>query len=307
MKSGFITLIINKGSGHDDKATARDTIVARLHAAGKSVKVVELPPSGNISAACARAVSDLKHKGGIALAAGGDGTVTAVATACIANGVPMGVIPMGTFNYFARALGIPVDIEKATDIVAQGHMKAADAGIVQDRIFLNNASFGVYTRVIRNREEDKSHFGRYRIVALASQIRSMFMPAKVYGVRVGTDEKQQLYRTTMIFASINKLQLEALGLHPTEGAEKMSVNILKPVTRFEMLRIMARTLLRNVASDAQVEGFCTNNFTVEAPLKNIDCVLDGEIVRLAMPLEFKVLPAALQVAAPSDAEAEAVT
>jgi len=67
--------------------------------------------------------------------------------------VTLGIIPLGTFNYFAREHAIPTELDAAIQIIKQGHTKEVAVGLVQDRVFLNNASFGLYTKLIRQRED----------------------------------------------------------------------------------------------------------------------------------------------------------
>lgn len=297
-----ITLVMNSGSGHDDKAAARELIVRRLGEAGIAVTAVDTG-GGNIVSVCNEAAKSAKQDGGLAVAAGGDGTVNCLAAACIKHDVPMGVIPMGTYNYFARDLGIADDIEGAIAVLTTGQLRATAVGLLQDRIFINNASFGTYARIVRNRELDKKKFGRYRIVALLSDIRSLYAPAKKYTLRIGTGDMAKNCRTTMIFAGINKFQMENLGIPAADkaGREQMSITIMKPVTRLQMTRILLRGLFRMLPQDDRIEVLHAGSFTVDAPPAPITCVVDGEIAHLTLPLEFKLLPNQLRVMAPAPA------
>ena len=86
------------------------------------------------------------------VAAGGDGTVNAVASALAGSDMPLGIFPLGTFNHFARDIGIPLGPEAAAKVIATGHPKRVDVGEVNDRIFVNNSSLGVYPDIVRERE-----------------------------------------------------------------------------------------------------------------------------------------------------------
>lgn len=295
-----ITLVMNTGAGNDDKAAARDLIVQKLGEAGIAVEMAEIT-GGNIITVCNAAAKDAKLDGSLVVAAGGDGTVNCVAGACMKHDVPMGVIPMGTYNYFARDLGIANDIEGAIAVLASGQLRATSVGLLQDRIFINNASFGTYARIVKNREMDKKKFGRYRIVALLSDIRSLYAPAKKYTLRIGAGDMARNCRTTMIFAGINKFQMENLGIRAADkaGRGQMSIAIMKPVTRWEMTRILLRSLFRTLPEDERIDVLHAESFTVDAPAAPIACVVDGEIVQMTLPLEFKLLPNQLRVMAPA--------
>ena len=76
---------------------------------------------------------------------GGDGSVNAAASALAGTEIPLGVLPLGTFNHFAKDLGIPAALEDAARIVAEGHVTDVDLGEVNGRIFVNSpdtAPFG---------------------------------------------------------------------------------------------------------------------------------------------------------------------
>lgn len=126
--------------------------------------------------------------GGLVVAAGGDGTINAVATAAWKHQVRMGVIPVGTFNYFAREQSLSLDPEQAAnDILAamdSGDARPVSVGFVNDRMFLVNASVGLYPRLLEERELASRRFGRSRWVAIVSAVWSFFRPASARRWRV---------------------------------------------------------------------------------------------------------------------------
>src|SRR5579872_2332750 len=74
------------------------------------------------------------------VAGGGDGTVSNVAAALVDSGLPLGVLPLGRFNHFARDLGIPAELEQAVALIAAGNAVTIDSGEVNGRSFINNSS-----------------------------------------------------------------------------------------------------------------------------------------------------------------------
>ena len=89
----------------------------------------------------------------IIVAGGGDGTINAVASAVINTDKTFGVLPLGTLNHFAKDLHIPLDLEDAVRTVLAGHTTQVDVGEVNERIFLNNSSLGLYPRLVHEREK----------------------------------------------------------------------------------------------------------------------------------------------------------
>ena len=73
--------------------------------------------------------------------------------------VPLGVLPLGTLNHFARDVGVPPDPAAALQVIAGGCTTEVDVGEVNGRYFLNNSSLGLYVDIVRDRERRQRHFG----------------------------------------------------------------------------------------------------------------------------------------------------
>jgi diacylglycerol kinase (ATP) len=103
------------------------------------------------------------------VAAGGDGTMNAVADGLLQTGLPLGILPMGTANDLARTLHIPTDLVAASAIIAAGRIRKIDCGEVNEHAFFNVASIGVSAELAeRLTPERKKRFGRlaYALTAL---------------------------------------------------------------------------------------------------------------------------------------------
>ena len=97
---------------------------------------------------------------GCIVAGGGDGTVNAVAAHVVGTSTRLGVLPMGTLNHFARDAGIPSNLGSAIACIAVGHTRAVDVARVNDQIFLNNSSLGLYPTIVKMRDEQQQRLGR---------------------------------------------------------------------------------------------------------------------------------------------------
>jgi YegS/Rv2252/BmrU family lipid kinase len=101
---------------------------------------------------------------------GGDGTVTHAIPRALEAGVPIGIVPAGTFNELARTLQVPLDVERACDVIAAGHSRAIDVGRVNGSFFLAEASIGISSRAARwQSSEIKRRYGAFGVVATALQ------------------------------------------------------------------------------------------------------------------------------------------
>src|SRR4029077_18058768 len=134
-----IVVIVNARAG-----TATEQIDTELtdlfRAAGRDVEIVVLR-DGERPTPAARSAS---ARASIVVAAGGDGTVSGVVAGILDSPAALGVLPLGTLNHFARDLGIPFNLPKAVAVVAAGHIGHVDVGQVNDHVFVNNSSIGIY-------------------------------------------------------------------------------------------------------------------------------------------------------------------
>jgi diacylglycerol kinase family enzyme len=111
------------------------------------------------------------------LAGGGDGTISAAAAVAWKSGMPLGVVPAGTMNLFARALKLPLDIWKVLDVLAEGRIVEADIGSADGRAFVHQFSMGLHARMVRYRESYSfgSRLGKIRASTRAA-LGVMFNP-----------------------------------------------------------------------------------------------------------------------------------
>ena len=117
-----------------------------------AAEIVALPPSG-LAASIAQRIADGVD---VVVAAGGDGTISSVAAALIDTPVPLGILPVGTLNHFAKDLGLPLDLAGAVRTIMEGQRRRVDVGEVNGRIFVNNSSIGMYPVMVRDRDERRA-------------------------------------------------------------------------------------------------------------------------------------------------------
>ena len=150
LKNQGICVILNLGSGKRDAKSQPESIRAAFaaHGAEITLKVIK-----NGAQLLTETKKSLDEGCKTIVAAGGDGTICSVAQSLSASKTVMGILPLGTFNYFARSLDIPMDIEAAAKVIVDGHTMPLRVATVNDRMFLNNASLGTYPAILANREE----------------------------------------------------------------------------------------------------------------------------------------------------------
>ncbi len=87
------------------------------------------------------------------IAGGGDGTISAAAGIAWKAGLPLGVVPAGTMNLFARSLKLPLDIWKVVDVLAAGEVASVDIATANGRPFVHQFSAGLHARMVRMRNQ----------------------------------------------------------------------------------------------------------------------------------------------------------
>lgn len=127
-------------------------------------------------------IADHRDTVDLVAVAGGDGTLNAAAAGLAETGLPLGLLPAGTANDLARTLGIPVDTAQAAAIIAGGHVRRIDLGVVNDCHFFNVASVGLSADLARTLTRDiKRRFGKlgYTIAALGVLARARTFRAQI--------------------------------------------------------------------------------------------------------------------------------
>lgn len=303
-------LVFNVAAGHEDSAATRAAIEQVLQASRRVYRLVEVPDSRQLRAIAEQTVSRAKAVGGIVVAVGGDGTLNAVAQAVHGSGCAFGALPQGTFNLFGRSNGLAADPAEGLRALLGARPRPVQVGLVNDRLFLVNASLGLYPDLLEDREGWKSRWGRSRVVALGAGLTSLLRHHRQLLLRIGPEgEAGTLLRTSTLFVGNNRLQLERLGIEQAPRVEqgRLVGLMLRPVGLWTKLGLALRGAVGRLGDAESVHSFEFQDLVVRAagpfqrrPMK---VATDGEVVWLQAPLRFRVSPEPLQLVAPPPTEA----
>ena len=291
-----VAVILNPASGSAGRDTTSDRIVELFAAEGRAATVLAAGP-GRTLADQARAALETGCR--IAVAAGGDGTVNAVATALLGRDVPLGVIPMGTLNHFAKDLGLPLDLAEAVHVATRGTVRRVDVGQVNGRVFLNNSSIGVYPKVVELRSRwESTGLGKWVAALWASLVvlrRRPFM-----GVRIRTADETVVRLTPFVFVGNNEYRMVGLRAASRESLTggRLALYVMHASLRRSLLLLAWEVLWRGVDQVRELELFLVSEATVETRRRHLQVSLDGEVALLPSPLEYRILPLALAVMGP---------
>lgn len=270
--------------------SALDAALAR---AGLDARIVVVR-GREITAEAEKAAAD-----GVIVAAGGDGTVSTVASVAVKTGAALGVLPLGTLNHFARDAGIPTDPAEAAAVIRAGKTRQADVGELNGRIFVNNASLGIYPRLVwERRQAQRRGLGKWPAFSVA--LAKTWWKYRTLVVRMEIDGTAVVRRTPFVFVGNGEYQVEGLGLgaRPSIDSARLAAYVAPESGRLELAALPFRAVAGLLSADVKFEAFTGREITLEPSRRRVGVALDGEIVVTRPPLNCRIRPAALRVIVP---------
>ncbi|MDV2486462.1 diacylglycerol/lipid kinase family protein [Acinetobacter johnsonii] len=300
-----LSLIYNKKSGFHaaNKDEVYEQLVADLSTAGFEIQSFELSECMNFD----QMMQDilLRHRQaenvGVVVAAGGDGTLNAVASKLMGTDIPMGILPLGTFNYVARVLNIPLDLLDAAKAIGEGQPRSVHVAQLNQHIYLNNASLGLYPLFIQKREQFNKHFGRFPLHAYTSALDVLIRDRKELKLEVEVDGQRYPVKTPLIFFGNNQLQLAEMKLRIAEAAEagKVAGVVVAKSDKRTLFKTLWQLIKGNLDQASDVYSFAADEVIVHSKRNKLTVAVDGEIVTMTPPLKITVRKHALNIMVPA--------
>lgn len=285
-KRAFLIMNPRSGGGKVTKFGLKD----KAEALGAQVALLEGPGVVDVAALARQAVADGADLLGVA---GGDGTQALVAGIAAEHDLPFLVISAGTRNHFAMDLGLDRDNPAASldALTGDGVEQRIDLGIIGDRTFVNNASFGAYAEIVESPayRDDKAGTTLQMLPEILNGHRGAKLSA------------------TAGDATITGPQALLVSNNPYEGGDiaglsrrsRLDAGTLGVVAVTVNSALQAATLLRG----ARGQGLTTltaDKIVVDAEVPQIPVGIDGETVMMATPVRCTIQPKALRVRVPRD-------
>lgn len=231
------------------------------------------------------------------VAAGGDGSVSAVASALVHSQTPLGILPLGTLNHFARDLGLPTDLASAARVLAGGRTRTVDMAEVNGRAFINNCSIGLYPHIVTRRDRQRQRLGRNKWMATGIALLSVFGKYPLVRVLIDAPGQTVRSRTPIVFVGNNRYEMDLLnlGTRRTLDGGELSVYLVNAPHRVSMITVALRMLFGRLKAGRDLRLLMLPQVRIETSRRRLRAALDGEVVRLSPPLNYRVLPGALRV------------
>jgi diacylglycerol kinase family enzyme len=299
-----VHVIINQRSGTPGKETAADRVSEYFSSNGVAARVELIRTPDDLPAAAERAAAG---DADIIVAGGGDGTIATIAGAVLDTSKVLGVLPLGTFNYFAQRIGVPEDLDAALAVIAASTTtKTMSVGEVNGRVFLNNSSIGLYPAVLKQRESTYRRVGRSQAAAYLSVAFVLIQPPGFLNLQLTADGAPIARRTPLLFVGVNPQQMAAFGIPGYECLEdgRLALYITRPLSAPQLWRLALRGFLRGLHGAQELEVLCARELNVSLRRKRVRVAMDGEVVRLNNPLRYRLRENALRVLTAAPAERE---
>ena len=296
--SATLLFVINAAAGAVDVDAKRAVIESALAAHGRKGELLICKPADLAGVATVAAAAAVAH-GAAVIAVGGDGSLNTVAQAAHAAGCAMGVIPYGTFNYFARTHDIPTEPTAAARLLLQARPMPVQVAAINDRLFLVNASLGIYPELLQDREAFKAPFGRSRWVAFVAACTTLLRAQRRLRLRIEMGARVRDVQTLTLVVGNNRLQLQQFGAEPedtlagTPGHGSMAALMLRPIGTLSMIGLMLHGAMGRLGEAAGVEGFEFQQMVVKPTLtpgrSEVVVAFDGEVALMRAPIDIRVL------------------
>ena len=153
----------------------------------------------------------------IIVVSGGDGSISSVAEIIIDKNIPLGILPAGTYNHFAKDAGIPLSLKEAVKLIAETEPSKIDAGEVNGKIFINNSSVGLYPKAVKLRENILRKWGGTKWAAMFIAIITIFKRFPLFTVKIKTGNESNNFTTPFIFIGNNEYKFEMFNLRKTDN------------------------------------------------------------------------------------------
>lgn len=277
-----VVAVVNPASGGGD---GRD-VIDELRTALPAAEIVALAENDDV----ARLLAGAAGRAQVLAVGGGDGTVCAAAAAAMEADIPLLVLPAGTFNHFAKDLGL-AELEDALDALATGHAVRIDVGDVNGQPFLNTASLGSYPEFVRRRERWEPRVGK----PLAATIAMLSVLRHCPPLQARVDGKSRC----LLMLFVGSGQFTPTGFWPRWRRRLdsgcLDIRYVDTSKRTATLGLLAGTLTSALFRTARHVESRQHELTVEMAAGSGYLARDGEIDQAPCTARFTVRRQALTV------------
>lgn len=238
------------------------------------------------------------------VALGGDGTINKVASGIVDGGnfSKLGIIPTGTVNNFARALGIPLEIEKAVASLIQGKSKNVDIAKVNNKVMVSSLTIGLLADVALNvTSEEKKKLGFLTYLLNFFKVKNSL---RKHSLEITCSDGKIVSDVAIVIISMtNSLAgFSTFSPHARVDDGLMHVYVINDLSFFKLLKYAQQIISGNFFEVTELESFHTDSLVIKNHAKHTSkssvTRIDGDPSE-ALPIKITVLAHYLKIMVPS--------
>lgn len=236
-----------------------------------------------------------KHNPSRVIAVGGDGTLKLVTESVLNSELPVGLIPAGSANGMAKELGIPIDAEKALEIITQGNVKKIDLIRINKELCIHLSDIGFNAFVVKTFETfNKRGMWSYIKAAFRVLLRHRYMEVTI----AGDEQTVKRNAAMVVIANATKYGTGAV-INPNGKLDdgRFEIIVIKKISFSEILKMM---ITHKDFDTRKTELFTTSGVAMRSK-HHVHFQVDGEYLGKIYSLKAECLPGVLQMIVPVDA------
>jgi diacylglycerol kinase family enzyme len=297
-----VVALVNPAAGTAERPDGfRDEVAAAFAAAGIAAEVALVPGDALRQAAERAAARALRGEIDGVVVGGGDGSVHTVAGVLAGTGIPLGILPLGTLNHFAKDLGIPTALAGAVAAIARADPRPVDAAEVNGLVFVNNSSIGIYPSMVLDRERRRRLHGRAKWVAMALAAMRMLRHFPLRRLAIRAAGWSEPCRTPCVFVGNNEYVLApaSFGTRGRLDRGELWLCLAKPRSRASLLWLALRAAIGRLRQSRDLRTISVTSAEIVSRRRRLLVAVDGEVELLRSPLRYRIRPGALRVFLPA--------
>jgi diacylglycerol kinase family enzyme len=297
-----VLVLMNRAAGsvqHADESSAAVKAAFDRHGLEANIKRVPGPEIADAAQEfVARRTQGNGHGDEAFVIAGGDGSISTAAGVFAGTDIPLGILPMGTLNHFAKDLGLPLELEAAAGVVAAGHTRTVDVAELNGRVFVNNSSVGLYPFMVARRNAHQRQRGLSKLLATFPALVETLSRTSLHRLDIAATGERQRIRTPCIFVGNNpyEVSLAAFGKRKRLDSGELDIHVVRQRSRLGVLLLPFKVALGIADRDRDVQSFRSIELEIDSlRRRSLRVSLDGEVVHVETPLRYRSRPQALRV------------
>lgn len=291
-------VLLNPNSGTVKALGITGALLSQVFAEHGLDATIDADAESSVDARIERAVAS---DADVIVAAGGDGTATAIANHVLDTGKTLAILPLGTFNLLAKDLKLPSDLQAWAAALPAMEPRAIDVGVVNDRIFLHKTVIGLMPDLAAGRERVRGGGIRAQLGYLRYFVRRVARSRRI-ALEIKTDTGEiQIERVHAVGVASNAYD-EGVGRFMTRQTLDSGLLTLYKVRRLsviDLVRLVTGMIAGHWQRDPSLAIQVAHGVSIRSRKPRLQVMIDGEVENLETPLHFSIRHKALAVLAPA--------